>query len=87
MPGLQLFISDWMLMHNLERGKDEEITGMNLRISAIRTCTDILESITTEEIRHVTQEDYHISHLTPYMIYGYLSTKAEVKKSYNHTGH
>ena len=37
---------------------------MNMNINAMKTYTDILEKLTTEEIRHALQEDNYISQLT-----------------------
>ena len=41
--GSQLYIADWLSMHNHNEGKDEEMVGMNLNIYAIETCTDFPE--------------------------------------------
>ena len=54
--GPQLFIADWLTRYNPDEDKDEKIPGMNLYINAIETCTDILECMRVEEIRHAMQE-------------------------------
>ena len=38
-PGLQFYIADWLSRHNHSEDKHEEITGMNLNINSIETCT------------------------------------------------
>ena len=79
-PGLQLYTVNWLSRHNHSEGKDEEITGMNLNINAIKMCTDIPECTTVEEIRHTTQVDDHLNALTAYVINGWSSTRGEVKE-------
>ena len=44
-PGLKIFILDLLSQHNHEKGKDEPIKDMDIRIDAIQSVTDILESV------------------------------------------
>ena len=41
---------------------------MTLSIDAIESCTDILESMSTQEIQDTTQDDKHLKSLTTYII-------------------
>ena len=39
---LQLYIANWFSRHNHTEGKDEEVTGFNMTISVVETCTGTL---------------------------------------------
>ena len=47
--GWQLYKADWISRHNHTESKDEEITGMNLSINVIKTCTDIPKCMMVEK--------------------------------------
>ena len=40
-PGPEIFIADWLSQHSHEEGKDKPIKGMDIRIDAIQSATDI----------------------------------------------
>ena len=40
-PGLEIFIADWLSQHNLKENKDEAISGIDVRIDAVQTSTNI----------------------------------------------
>ena len=56
----------------------EEITGMNLIIRAVYTCTDTPECIPEEKIRHALQVDCHQSAQRVHAINGWTLTRAEL---------
>ena len=58
-PGPQLYIADLLFRHYHTRGKDEEITCLNLNINTVTTTTDIPECMIAEEIRHASQGRYN----------------------------
>ena len=65
-----------VIRHKHATDMDEEMQGKHLSINAIEACTDILECITSEEIREVTLEDEHLSTLAELKFCGRSSTKA-----------
>ena len=78
--GPQFCIDDWLSKHNHTEGKDKEITGINLNIKAVETCTDMQECMMAEKNRHALQAQDYLHALTAYIIYGWPSTRAEVKE-------
>ena len=84
---LQLFIADWLSRHHHETNRDKEISGMCITINAIESCTDIPGCITAEEIRVATLDDQHLGILSEHVFHILSSTKAEVQKELQHTGH
>ena len=68
----------WLSRHNHSKGKDEEITGMNINVT--ETCTGMMECLTAEEIKHATQGDDHLNALKVYSINDWPSTTAEAKE-------
>ena len=42
-PGLEIFISDWLSHLNHKENKDEAIHGMDIRVDAVQTMTDVPE--------------------------------------------
>ena len=53
---------------------------MNLNSNAVETCSNILECMMVEEIRHTMHVDGHLNALTTYVINGWQSTRGKVKE-------
>ena len=68
----------WLLRYKHE--KDKEILGMNITVNTIDPCTNILDCMTTEEIRPVTTDYKHVSRLSECILHGWPSMKAEIWK-------
>ena len=46
-----MFIADWLSFHNHIEGRDKPIKGMDIRIDAIQSMTDMPECISMAEIQ------------------------------------
>ena len=53
---------------------------MDFNINVIEMCTAIPECMTSQKIRHATEDDDHLHVLVNYNMHGWLSTKAGVKE-------
>ena len=59
-PGPDLFIVDWLSRHNHTENKDEEIPGMDIKVDAIQTATDIPECMSIPQLQQATAQDNHL---------------------------
>ena len=60
-PGPYLFITDWLSRHNHTENKDAEIPGMDVKVDAIQTMTNIPECMSKQQSQQATSHDNHIS--------------------------
>ena len=58
-PGPELFIADWLFRCNHEIDRDQE---MHLTINTIKSCIDIPDCMTAEEIGESTLEEENSVH-------------------------
>ena len=65
----QLFIADWLLRHNHEKIRDEDIPGMCITISTIKSCIEIPDCMRSEETRQANLEDKHLSSLAEFILH------------------
>ena len=79
-PGPQLFIANWLFMHNLKTNRDEEIPDMCVTFNAIESCTYMPECLTAEEIREVILDDEHLSGFAELILCDWPSIRNEVHK-------
>ena len=62
-PGPDLFITDWLSRHNHTENKDSEIYGMDIKVDAIQTATNIPECMSIHYCKKqphkmITYNDY-----------------------------
>ena len=57
MLGPELFIADWLSRHNHTENKDAEIHGMDIKVDAIQTTTNIPECMSMWQIHKATAQD------------------------------
>ena len=57
-PGPQIFVADWLLIHNHVEGKDKPIKDMDIWVDTIQSVTDMLDCISMTEIQASTQDDH-----------------------------
>ena len=55
-PGPEIFIADWLSWGNHKENKDEVIHGMDIRVDAIQTSTNVLECMSVQQIQQVTAQ-------------------------------
>ena len=53
-PGPKIFIADWLSHHNHKEGEDEPIPGMDIRVDAMHSMTDVLECMSISQIQQAT---------------------------------
>ena len=78
MPGPDLFITDWLSRHNHTVNKDAEIPGMDIRIDAIQTATNIPVCISIPQLQQVTAQDDHLQRLDGYIIIGWAENRDQM---------
>ena len=77
-PGPNIFIADWLSHNNHIEGKDKPIKGMDIRIDAIQSTTDMPECISMAEIQQASVQDNHLQCLNSLIIAGWPNSKDEL---------
>ena len=67
-PGPDLFTADWLSRHNHTENKDTEIPGMDIKVNAIQTATNISECMSIPQLHQTTAQDNHLPCLKGYII-------------------
>ena len=80
MPCQDLYTADWLSQNNHEGNRDQEITCMNLNVSAISTSVNMPVSTSIEDIQ-VTHEDAHMQKLRSYIIQDWPHKEDELENS------
>ena len=62
-PGPKTFIADWLSSHNHEENKDESIKGMDIKVDAIQSMTNVPECMSILQIQQAIVQDEHLQHL------------------------
>ena len=58
--GLELFITDWLSRYNHTENKDAEIHGMDIKVDAIQTTTNIPECMSIPQILQAIMQDKNL---------------------------
>ena len=80
-PGADLYTADWLSQNNHVENKDQEITGMNANLHAIRSAVDIPISTSIEDIKAETSQDADMQRLQSYILQGWPHTIDEAEHS------
>ena len=59
-PGPDLFITDWLSRHNHTENKDAEIPGIDIKVDAIQTATNIPDCMSVPQVQQATAQDNHL---------------------------
>ena len=69
----------------MQKTEHQEITGMNINVSAISTAVNMPVSTTIENIQAVTPEDAQLQRLRSYIMQGWLHKKMNWNTTSNAT--
>ena len=74
----KIFIVDWLSCHNHKENKDEPIKGMDLRVDAIYSMTDILGCMSISHIQQTMAQEGHLQQLKNNIISGWPAKKDQL---------
>ena len=77
-PGPKIFIADWLSHHNLKENKDEPIQGMDIKVDAIQSMTNVLECMSISQIQQAMVQDGHLQWLKNNKILDWPATKDQL---------
>ena len=73
--GLEIFIADWLSQHNHMENKDEAIQGMDVKVDAVQTSTNVPECMSIQKMQCTTAQDEHLQWLKGYINAGWPESK------------
>ena len=77
-PGPEIFIAYWLSCHNHKENKDEPIQGMDIRVDAIQSKTDVPECMSILQIQQPMAQDGYLQWLKNNIISGWPATKDQL---------
>ena len=77
-PRPEIFIADWLPLHNHKENKDDPIQGMDIRVDAIQSVNDVPECMSISQIQQAIAKDEHLQWLKNNIISGWPVTKDQL---------
>ena len=70
-PGPDPYITDWLWGTTMQKTRDQDMTGMNINVNAIRNGVNMPVCTSLEDIQVATCENVHLQKLKFYIIHGW----------------